>query len=562
MRIGVDFDNTIVCYDGLIHRVACEAGLISPELPRSKTAVRNHLRDTGREPLWTELQGRIYGARMAEAEPYPGVIEFFLACRHAGIPVSIISHKTRHPILGEPHDLHRAAREWLESMGFFTGLGLNDGDVFFELTREDKLRRIAAHGCSHFIDDLPDFLLEKAFPPSVERLLFDPNDIYPDEPGILRFRHWDLLRAHLVGTRPSATMAPNGSPAGRDAMSEGHEVSSSIRSFLRRHRIGDEAALEPLPGGANNRVRRVVARRGTFVLKRYFRGAADARDRFGAERAFYEWAWDQGIRRTPEPLGWDAEEGLGLFSHVAGRRLTAEDVNKGMVDQALAFVRELNVRRAEAVGRGIPEASEACFAMAEHLRRVGERVLRLVEFQPASSLDRVARAFVMDELEPAWRAVRHAVCPDPGPGADAPLKPDSRCLSPSDFGFHNALLPEDGRLRFFDFEYAGWDDPAKLVCDFFCQPEVPVALGYWDPFVQAADVALGWHGALQARAELLLPVYRIKWCCIVLNEFLRGECVRREFAHGIQGVEDRKAAQLEKARRILERARVGAPTNR
>jgi len=69
---------------------------------------------------------------MAEAAPYPGVIDFFLACKRAGIRVSIISHKTRHPFIGEPYDLHAAALNWLELNGFFDPdiIGLTREDVF------------------------------------------------------------------------------------------------------------------------------------------------------------------------------------------------------------------------------------------------------------------------------------------------------------------------------------------------------------------------------------------------------------------------------------------------
>jgi len=51
------------------------------------------------------------------------------------------------------------------------------------------------------------------------------------------------------------------------------------------------------------------------------------------------------------------------------------------------------------------------------------------------------------------------------------LPADETCLSPSDFGFHNALVDPSGALSFLDFEYAGRDDPAKPVSDFFCQPK-------------------------------------------------------------------------------------------
>ncbi len=40
-------------------------------------------------------------------------------------------------------------------------------------------------------------------------------------------------------------------------------------------------------------------------------------------------------------------------------------------------------------------------------------------------------------------------------------------VSPSDFGFHNALLDDGGAISFLDFEYSGRDDPAKLDLRFF-----------------------------------------------------------------------------------------------
>ncbi|NBT14701.1 MAG: haloacid dehalogenase-like hydrolase, partial [Planctomycetia bacterium] len=116
--IGVDFDNTIVCYDEVFQRVALEQGLVPPHAATSKTAIRDHLRSMGQEDGWTELQGTVYGPRMIDAAPFPGVLEFFAACRTAGQAVAIVSHRTRFPYLGERHDLHAAARDWLARHGF------------------------------------------------------------------------------------------------------------------------------------------------------------------------------------------------------------------------------------------------------------------------------------------------------------------------------------------------------------------------------------------------------------------------------------------------------------
>jgi len=44
MHIGIDFDNTIVCYDQIFHEAAVERDLIQPNLPASKQVVRDALR--------------------------------------------------------------------------------------------------------------------------------------------------------------------------------------------------------------------------------------------------------------------------------------------------------------------------------------------------------------------------------------------------------------------------------------------------------------------------------------------------------------------------------------
>ena len=118
MVIGVDFDNTIVCYDRLFHHVAVEKSLVPATVPADKESVRNYLREQDREDDWTELQGLVYGVRIREAEPFPGVREFFAECRRRGIPVYVVSHKTRLPVRGPQVDLHEAARGWLECQGF------------------------------------------------------------------------------------------------------------------------------------------------------------------------------------------------------------------------------------------------------------------------------------------------------------------------------------------------------------------------------------------------------------------------------------------------------------
>ena len=200
MRIGIDFDNTIVSYDALFHKVALEQGLVPPETPVNKVAVRDHLRRIGQEDRWTEMQGYVYGARMDEALAYEGVIDFIRRAGTLGHQVIIISHKTRHPFLGPQYDLHTAARSWIEHHLLWNGQALlPDERIFFELTKQEKLARIAACGCDSFIDDLPEILLADGFPNQTARLLFDPEGHHGAfaADGLPVFRDWQQLIRHF-----------------------------------------------------------------------------------------------------------------------------------------------------------------------------------------------------------------------------------------------------------------------------------------------------------------------------------------------------------------------------
>ena len=178
MVIGVDFDNTVISYDDLFHKLALDRSLIPASLPATKQHVRDYLRRVGKEPSWTELQGSAYGPHIREARPFPGVLQFFNRCGMNGRHVFIISHKTQYAIAGPRNDLHKAAHEWLSLHGFYDGArgGLTRDRVYFDLTKQAKLDRIAKLGCTHFIDDLPEFLGEESFPPDVQKILFDPNE--------------------------------------------------------------------------------------------------------------------------------------------------------------------------------------------------------------------------------------------------------------------------------------------------------------------------------------------------------------------------------------------------
>ena len=340
-------------------------------------------------------------------------------------------------------------------------------------------------------------------------------------------------------------------------MSVPQDATPAMTSLLRRVTGRESFRIQPLASGGNNRVFRAEADGDQWLLKEYFRHAGDTRDRLGAEYGFLSFAWGHGVRCIPKPLGCDTENALGLYEYVGGRALMPEDIGPSAIEAALRFWQDVNKHREGADARLLPNGSEACFKIGEHLDCLERRVDALRVVEGGSTVQNEAQNFIATGLIPGSSTIIAAAKTQARVlelKIDRPLDLSERCISPSDFGFHNALIDQSGALRFLDFEYAGWDDPAKMVCDFFCQPAIPVPSPYADMFVRTVSAGLGKAEGFQGRVRILLPVYRLKWCCIMLNDFLPVGGRRRSFAREGIITDEHKARQLQKAKAALEMA--------
>jgi hypothetical protein len=193
--IGVDFDNTIICYDELLHTLSIEWGLIPEGYPANKKEIRDYIRSTKNGELkWQKLQASVYGNRINEAVMFDGVREFFESCIGNNIEIYIVSHKTVHPAQDKNINLRKAALDWMIDNKFLKTSGLSSGlaveSVFFEATRKEKIDRIRKLGCTHFIDDLLETYFCSVFPSKTSKILFSPLKSEKGIPGIKTLSTW------------------------------------------------------------------------------------------------------------------------------------------------------------------------------------------------------------------------------------------------------------------------------------------------------------------------------------------------------------------------------------
>lgn len=200
---GTDFDNTVVSYDHLFAKCARELG-INPQGDSGKKGIRDHVRSlSDGEITWQKIQASVYGPGMTGAVLLGGFAKFIECCKAENTPVFVVSHKTQFAAQDPNTNLRRASLNWMEGEGFFDplGLGLSPRQIFFESTRESKIARIKSLGCTHFVDDMIEVLLDPDFPRDVTRILYSPEGSSAD--GLFTATSWHEITEMLLTLEPT-----------------------------------------------------------------------------------------------------------------------------------------------------------------------------------------------------------------------------------------------------------------------------------------------------------------------------------------------------------------------
>ena len=279
-------------------------------------------------------------------------------------------------------------------------------------------------------------------------------------------------------------------------------------------RLGaDPKTLEPLQGGINSQVFRCQAGKDWLVIKGFASKPTSEHDRFKAEVEFLNYAQLVAPEFVPKLLNVDEVSRSVVLEYIEGERFKeGYSPSKESVDQAIALMKRLNEDQGAARQYVSGSAAEGFLRLTEHLENIEQR-LKLMDVEHVPDRDKgEARRLIKaakDRLSTLQDRTEHLL--SKGHCADA-LDPQERCVSPSDFGFHNGIRTSTG-VTFFDFEFAGWDDPAKAVADFDLQPKVPIT-----PRKQPLAKALpGWKTRYSIRYKVLAPILELKWACIVLG---------------------------------------------
>ena len=313
--------------------------------------------------------------------------------------------------------------------------------------------------------------------------------------------------------------------------------------------LGQAVTAIPMKSkGRNSRIYKLKLADGKVLAgKAYFESTSDTRDRLAAEWTGLTLSRAVGLD-VPCVYTGCRERNLLIIEFVDGVSVT--DFSSMDVDLSVEFLKALGQ-----VGRGLKKptsvgpASEACFSGPELVRNLETRFERLAAAR-GDAPEYEGLMHLLDRLRQETSRWALAAEKHMGRKWGAAITLSQRILSPSDFGFHNALRRADGTLCFLDFEYFGWDDPAKTICDFVLHPAMALRQELAARFTRQCIRALD-RGDLIRRLVAYFPLLVLKWCCIFLNEFVADDRDRRGFA-GCGSRRSTQRVQLDKARIYME----------
>ncbi|MBO0350651.1 hypothetical protein J0895_16425 [Phormidium pseudopriestleyi FRX01] len=532
-RIGIDFDNTIVCYDRLFPKIASDLGLVKDAVFSSKNDVKAHLlQQKSGDLTWQKLQGQVYGKYMLQSDIFHEFHEFLYLSKQRGVHLYIVSHKSEFGHFDEEKiSLRQQALNWLKQQEIVgtDRWSISENNIFFESTRKDKIERIKSLECTHFIDDLQVVLMDKNFP-NIQKLWFNPDPPSLTEESINNFQSWRQITNYLYHSWEEKDIV---------------ELTQHKFPYLNIEKV----LLQK--GQGNSKIYKLLSSQKKYILKIYPDRQIDVRPRLETESLAYQTLCSQKYP-VPECVILDSRLGWGIYSWINGQ--SVEQVDQVFLSHVFDFVRRLlkdSRSQAEQLSQVFSKASEACLSGSELIRQIETRRKKLTSVN-----SEMLQSFLNENFDPYFQSLSIEVkCKH----FFAESLPQSlQILSPADFGSHNAIKVNEKQFIFLDFEYFGWDDPVKLVSDFYWHPAMNLSPTFKNEWLDFAKSLFIDDDSFHERLNAYLPLYGLRWCLILLNEFLEDKLQHRLHAQVSslepkcsQDIANLQHRQLNKAKNLL-----------
>lgn len=272
-----------------------------------------------------------------------------------------------------------------------------------------------------------------------------------------------------------------------------------------------------LNGGINNRVFRCgESGKKQWVIKAYGQCKPNTHDSMMAEIQFLRYGAIAAKSLVPELQAVDTPRRCVVMEYIEGDLYVskARIPSNQHLHECASFIARINQRLDIARAMVKLDAAEGYTSLEQHLSSIRTRFLSMGTEQIPKVL-KTRTVEILGKLEKRINYVNEKYASQVKMGEiEDSIRPCDRWISPSDFGFHNAVLTPK-RIRFIDFEFAGWDDPVKTLLDFWMQPRIVVPQAWIEQITRLLDLQQKRH--LTKRLTIASDIFELKWAVIILS---------------------------------------------
>lgn len=451
MIVGIDLDNTIIDYSNVLLKISREKRLNTNK--NLKENLKKFLLQKSKKE-WTKLQGEIYGNRIFDAKIYKGFLQFLKFAKKNDIKVIVISHKTKFPIIGKKHNLHKFALDFLNK-NTKKNIFKPNKNLFFERTINKKLKKIKEVECDYFIDDLEKIFLNKNFPFLTKKLLFKGND-----KKIKSFDSWKMIISYF------------------------------------KNQIKENKKLK----GRNNKSYTLDK---NIFIKKFLNSSLN----FKRELKFSSFLSDNHIKYIPKIKDISKKNLVIKYEYIENDNKNFYFKHKEkLILESFKFIK--NINKLEFEKQNFKLATDFCKNSNDYKKEINRRLTKhkkskLIEKDKRyrDLLNKIKICF--DSLKQKKYFSKNLV------------NTKKLILSPCDFHSENMLFSK--KIHFIDFEYSGLDDPAKVYSVFFLQPELNIKLDLFRKIIDKV-LFFNNNKEIFNRILYLMPIIYIRWALIILNK--------------------------------------------
>ena len=312
-----------------------------------------------------------------------------------------------------------------------------------------------------------------------------------------------------------------------------------IKKFINKLNFIIINQIKTVKSGKNSKIYKINTNKKKIILKSYY-GKKNLRIR--KEFQFYKYLNQTNIDNVVTPIAFDFKNNLVALPYIVGNKI--HKVQNKHIIQLSNFINKINQKNI--YSRKIGLAVEGINHRKNHITICQNRINKLKLVDKKSAIKKKLYLFLREKIIPTFKILKNKIndkkilCQ-----SKYKLYKKDMIISPSDFGFHN-VIESKKKIFFFDFEYGGYDDPVKLICDFYCQPNQKVSIKQKEKFKKMIIKKYKNYEQLDYLISELLPIHHLKWCCIILNEFIPSKLSIRKHAGQLKN--DVLQSQLIKAK--------------